>query len=549
MASVTNYTGNAGLGAGANPDIPVVAPNANLDVINQAVTGMRNQDYERNLKLYDQKIKDRDTLREMLAKGITASGEIDEQDRGIYDEAEKKAIDAFHAIKDLNDQGAIEKFYKESTRLSDIVTHAQERNMSLKQLQAERAKETLPYKQKEIDDFIAMQRGKGFDSRIDPFQRQFSFSTDPIMKLYSTASKSYDSEDGLYHYDDVVGDYATTLKNTQSRYLENGEVAEDMRQLFDKFQRTSPQQQKAALDAMDAQIDRYNSETGNNVAHVLREEIKDANGRVVGVALQEQIPDFAAKFALSNQNQFSTQAKTFNDKVGTYKVNMQKAATDAWYKQQKLGIDRQKAGAYSANVASQIRAREKGDEQDKFIVDIWNKNLTSQPLITTVPTKDGKGVGGKGVMFAPIKASRSLPIMNLDGKPLKPIGAVPVWSKYDEKGQPAKDAKVLYYEKGEYKPRYFFQGKEMTVGDAQMLYNVYRGRYKQKNKTNYDKSFEDFVKEGIQNQDFKVVLTGADGSVDEDVSKAALLMLSNQKTGKGEMGVIDMPADEYIPEQ
>lgn len=526
--SLTTYTGNAGLGQGSNPNIAVISPNSNLDVLNNTASQLRNQDYESNLRIFNQKISDRDTLREMLAKGITASGEIDEQDRPIYDAAEQKTIDAFHNIKSLNDQKSIEDFYKNATHLNDIVTHAQERNLSLKQLKAEQSQQTLPFKQQAYSDFINSQRKKSFEERIDPYQQTFSFNTKPILDLYTTDTKSYDSADGLFHFDDTVGDYNQTLKNAQSKYLENGETAEDMRQLFDKFQKYNPAQQKEAIDALDAQIDKYNADTGNAIKHIQRQELTDADGNLRGIAIQEQIPDFAAKFALANQPSYLTSAKKFNDKYGTYQINLGKAAVDDFYKRAMASAALQKAGAYAANLRQQMKLRANAQEQDDFLNQLYTRNLVQQNTLV-------QETGNNRRDFKNIDAQSSLPIFTLRGKNVEQL--IPIGATYD--------AISKTYKGGHYEPQYMLDGKPVSITQVSDLYK----NFKKVAGRNWNQSFDDFVKQAVEAGKFKVLLKGANGMTDEDLSRAAQQIISNVNTKKGQEGVFETPPldDQAIP--
>lgn len=524
--SLTTYTGNAGLGAGSNPNIAVISPNSNLDTLNQTANQLRNNDYEANLRLFNQKINDRDTLREMLAKGITAAGEIDAQDRPIYDEAEKKTIDAFHNITSLNDQKSIEDFYKNATHLNDIVTHAQERNLSLKQLKAEQSQQTLPFKQQAYSDFINSQRKKPFEERIDPYQQTFSFNTKPILDLYSTDTKSYDSPDGLFHFDDTIGDYDQTLKNAQGKYLENGETAEDMRQLFDKFQKYNPVQQKEAIDALDAQIDKYNADTGSAIKHIQRQELTDADGNLRGIAIQEQIPDFAAKFALANQGEYLNSTKKFNDKYGNYQINLGKAGVDAFYKRAMAGAALEKAGAYAANLRQQMKLRANVQEQDDFLNQLYTRNLVQQNTLI-----DEKGNNRRD--FKNIDAKSSLPVFTLSGK--NPVQLIPIGATFNSISK--------QYEGGHYEPQYMLDGKPVSITQVSDLYK----KFKNVAGSAWNQSFDDFVKQAVEAGKFKVLLKGANGTTDEDLSRAAQQIISNVNTKKGQEGIFENPpVDETI---
>src|SRR5688572_32637737 len=91
---LTNYTGNAGLGVGSS-DIPVTPANPNLDMINNTIRDVMLLDNQRNVQLWQQKVKGRDNLLEMIMKNQVSSGDILPEYRAHFDKAEKQAEDAF----------------------------------------------------------------------------------------------------------------------------------------------------------------------------------------------------------------------------------------------------------------------------------------------------------------------------------------------------------------------------------------------------------------------------------------------------------------------
>lgn len=176
VENLLGYKGSSGLGS--NPNIPAVASNPNLDTINKMGEDAMLLSAQRNLHIFNQKISDRDAMIEMLHKGQLTAGEILPEDRKHYDAAEKKQIDAFHAIKDRNDLGAIEDYEKSSRELSDLVVHAQSRVLQDKINKVEVSKEQNPFlrkrKQEEYDD----QRKNDFWQMINPLGAVFQFSKD-----------------------------------------------------------------------------------------------------------------------------------------------------------------------------------------------------------------------------------------------------------------------------------------------------------------------------------------------------------------------------------
>ena len=76
MVDILSYQGNAGLGLGANPNIPVSASPNSLDVLNQASRDLAQWSNQQSAALYHQKIADRNNLLEMVAKDQVSTGGI-----------------------------------------------------------------------------------------------------------------------------------------------------------------------------------------------------------------------------------------------------------------------------------------------------------------------------------------------------------------------------------------------------------------------------------------------------------------------------------------
>lgn len=325
MATLTEYTGNAGLGAGSNGDIPVLG-NENLDLVNQTGRDIMLLNAQQNQRLFQQKLNDRDTLRQMVIDGQVPPGEIDEKYRPVYDEAEKRSRDAFDKIKNLNDTKAIEDYYKAKKDLQDVTDHARHNTLLLTGLRKEAAAQTLPRKQKAYMDWLNNQTTKtdsDFWSTVDPYQQTFDLNLKPILDSWKTGTRQLQSPDGLFTFDETYGDYGGTLKDLQGKYLEDADTAEDMRQLLSSYQNMPPSEVGRNIDAIDAQIDKYNKERGltagqpDFVPFVKRQQLP--NGQI---AIAEMPYDFASKYALANQSTFKNQTSKFNKDLANFRVDL-----------------------------------------------------------------------------------------------------------------------------------------------------------------------------------------------------------------------------------
>jgi hypothetical protein len=180
-SSIINYTGNANLGLGASSTIPVAPDHPDLDAVNQASAQLRLYDHQNNIKLFEQKITDRDTAIKLLAQGKVQAGNILPEDQKYYDAAEAKQTEAYKAIKGMNDKDGITKYLQATNDLNNLVTNTQHRWLEITKLQQEKSSQTLPDKIKAYDDHINTQKAKPIGQLIQPFQQMFSFDMDGMM--------------------------------------------------------------------------------------------------------------------------------------------------------------------------------------------------------------------------------------------------------------------------------------------------------------------------------------------------------------------------------
>jgi hypothetical protein len=364
MANLTEYTGNAGLGLGSTPGAAApLGPNDNLKVIQDAGRDIMLLDAERNTKLFQQKINDRDNLTKLILNNQVSAGEIDPKYHKEYDDAKadvEKAYDEWGG--NPNDTKGYRAYQEKVTHLQDVATHAQVNTLELKKLIQQRAEQTLPWKQKELDQHIEEQKNKDFWDHVDPYQQMFGGSVDDINKLLHTTTTSTMSPNGLWKYDLTKSDFAGTLKNAQNEYLNNGKTAEDMRWLLGSIENYDPKLKEKAIASLNGQLKKYNDEMGlkpGDPGYVDDVElVKDESNPNVS-HIRAAPADFAAKWALAQQEKFSvTGNPQFMDKVGTYDIDLEKNRI-AWAK---LAIDKTKAWAYADRWATQKKLLQ-ADEQ------------------------------------------------------------------------------------------------------------------------------------------------------------------------------------------
>jgi len=540
-----SYKGDADVGLGSNPGIPAIA-NSNLKVINDSARDVMLLNNERNILKWKQKVADRDKLNELILQNQVEPGEIKKEYQPLFDRAKSDVEKEY--IKwggNMNDTDGFRKYQDKVGMLKDLTAHARVKTLGLQALQQQAAKETLPWKKQKVQDFIDQQQKKGFWDQVDPYQELYSFNIDPVNKLYKTGTTLQRSPDGVTTYEDVYGDYDQTLKNAQNEFVNQGETAQDMSEWYKHFDEYDPTQKRKAIEAVNGQLDKYNKERGLiqgqpgfvNPLKTVADPNNPDNPR-----LAEPIQDFSAKWALSQQEKFLTRTPKIDYKLLAAGTARERANVDATYKNTMAATARMKAGAYIDNVKSLIKSRKSATEADNQLDELYTRNILQQPSLI-------EGLGNNKVRLANIPAENSLPVFTLKGKTpeqLIPIGGTPVYDKYDDtkRTKPSKGAKVLYYEGGHYQPIYRFNGKQISTPEIQDIY----AKFKEQQGNKWAGGMDDFIKLAIQNKKFDFLMKGANGTTDQELSRAAQRAISNADTKKGQEGVFAPPPDDQVPD-
>jgi hypothetical protein len=539
----TTYTGNAGLGFGSNPGIPVSSPNDNLKVIEDTSRDIMLLDAERNMKLYQQKIKDRDSLTDLILKNQVSTKDIDEgylpKFLSIKKDAEK-AYDDWGG--NFNNIKGYKKYQDTISGLQDYAAHAQTNTAQLKKLQQDRATETLPWKQKQLDKWIDQQESKTKKdpwATVDPYQNLFSFSIDPLNKLYKTGTATSYSKDGMFKYDDTYGDYNATLKTAQNEYLNNGETSEDMRQFFDKVDAYDPVLKKKFIESVNGQLKKYNEERGLQPGQpgYADDVIMDPTGRI-----KDPQPTFAAKYSLAQQEKFTTRTPVFNKDIATYGLNKEKLALQA----KKLDIDAGKAGAYIKNLNAKTEKwlRENKDESTNVehqYQDFVDNIKPGGIAVTDKKTKKATGKldavfldelpGSYQYINGPIVGMKT--ITTKDGKTTStPTGKVEV-GKLD----PFTDSKGRPY----YIPRYVDpeSGEKVSLDS-----DDYKSKFRESKQGGFTGNYDDYVRILLKKGAIEMVLQGKNGTANYTSMYQSAKTLNNEGSKKGQENIENPPPDD-----
>jgi hypothetical protein len=536
--NLLSYTGTPELGVGAS-NIPVTPTNPNLDVINNTIRDVLLLDNQRNVQLWQQKVKDRDNLLEMIMKNQVSSGDILPEYRQHFDQAEKHAEKSFQDWGgNLNDKEGYRKYQAAIQDLRDISAHAQGKTMSLRALEKEKSQQILPRKQAEYQQWIQKEKTKPFWEAVTPYQQLHDFSVDDILAgVKPIASVTRDAKDPTISYDTTYIDYNDILRNKKNQYINDRDAADSIDQFFDKLQRLAPNQLVPTLDAMDAQIDRYNQERGFNAGdkgYVQKVKRADVNGQML---INEPKTEFAAKYALSQQPQYLTRTPKFDKDIAKYGIDKEKLALQA----RKLGLDAAKAGAYIRNLNTKT---------DKFVRDqqAVGTNIVKQyedfvngvaPLSTINKNTGGVVEQLNGVFVDRLPQSYRFiggPVMGVDSKG-KPTGKITV-------GQ----LEPFVETKGNKRPYYLTRYVNPGTGEqidpnsdfVNQTYNTWRGG-------GYRGTKEDMVKTLLKQGALEMILQGKNGAANYTSMYQSAKTLNAMGTAKGEENIVNPPTEAPLP--
>jgi hypothetical protein len=495
MATVTEYTGNANLGL-SDVGIPVNS-NKDLDLINQTSRDIYLNNIARNQQMFQQKLRDRDQLLSAIDSGDIRVGDLLEQDMPVVKEGLEKLDEAFEnrVKKGIHDLDAARAYKKALRDAQDRVTQAQGRKVFYDAEGGEIGKEVLPRKQearkKNLDNVI----NGGFWKDIQPYQQTQDLDINgSILSTAANITEQFtDPSNPLLKGKRTMFDYGKTLDTNADNFLNDSNKRHDQQKLMEAIQALDPTAFTENIKAMNSRIAEYNKLKGlvpGKEGFV--DEVKFAiNPQTGQPMIQERAPDFAAKYTLSRQKPFGATETVFDDKMGAFLINKQKADTDAFYKRAMANAAGTKARAYADNVKQQMALRKTQQEQDTFLDELWTRNFTNQKSLIESRKE------GKGFYLKDIKAEESLPIYTIENgapKQLIPIGAEPVYDK-DEK-------KILYYKGGHFEPQYNMNGRQIP---AQDINNIYENMKKQQG-SKWSGGFDDFLKTAINNGKLRVTL-------------------------------------------
>lgn len=559
MIDVTGYTGNAGLGLGANPNIPVSASPNSLDVLNQASRDIAAWANQQNAMLFRQKVADRDNALEMIANDQISTGGILPEYLPDIEKAKEEQIKAFREWRgNPNDIDGAMKYKQAFQKASDLAKVAQINTLGIQDVRKQRAAEPVKYRQSDYDKFEKQELSKGLTDIVSPYQKvmysdipgmgadlnQGAFipgggiaaPTDTTQKTTvtdtggkqkvtqttttkpatgkgsqpvslnpdGTPSLITKQPDKQYNYDNVLG-------RATVRFLERGPWAEQQELTIEGVQNAPAPQARAFLESINDRIRLYNEQTKGRAMPVkeLKEgedfaEVADPNGNK-RVLLKVNTPEFAAKVALAQHpgNYFEPGAQSINKDVADYLNDNEKLKID----REKLGISRQKANAYIDNLRAKTKKlMDDGIDENKvkLVIDQFSEDFSLGDVVER--TQGGKKsiVGDVNTFFidkVPTGYRNVIgPVYDSQGKiTTKPL------APFTNQKQGREYLKGIIYSS---------DGKEFNTD-----YKSLQQKYKESVKNGYGGSWEEYkidvqgrVREGIRNGTFNLMLEDKNGS-------------------------------------
>lgn len=181
---ILNIKPDSSMGLAQDSNIPV--PAVALDQTNKANDDLRVYDHQINLMKYQRKLQNKDRMLEALEKGQVAVGDIEPEDKKYFDEAEKKAREAFLAVKDIEpDENGQNPAYENSKAaqqdLKDVANVLQLRRVELQALRKELANTVSPSERKAREKHLAEQKAKDPFATITPYQKSLTVDMDQTL--------------------------------------------------------------------------------------------------------------------------------------------------------------------------------------------------------------------------------------------------------------------------------------------------------------------------------------------------------------------------------
>lgn len=370
-----SYTGNAGLGFGSNPNLPASASPNTFDVLTETSRDISQRAQNQNAILFQQKIRDRDNMLNMLATDQIQTGDILPEYRKEVQDAVTQMTNQFRTWKgNPNDTEGYMKYKQAHQKAADLAKIAQLNTIQIKDNRAVKAQDPVQSHWKDYDEFDKRQLDKGLNGIADPYQKLTYFNPEVLLpdllqgaflstpegvtkkttvtdkggkvttsqvtttKPTSAATSANGKQipvsvgeggqlspiskapDKVFNYDNVLG-WAGV------RYFQNDVEKQYQDQLLSGMESQPIKRALQNIEAINNRIRTYNQQTQGRATPVRElkenEDYKIIRNPQTGeeqIKIDMDTPEFAAKWALANYkgNYFEKGAAIFNKDVAEY---------------------------------------------------------------------------------------------------------------------------------------------------------------------------------------------------------------------------------------
>lgn len=525
-SEILSYQGNAELGLGSNPDIPV-SSNKDLDLINQTSRDIYLNNIARNKQMFDLKVKDRDQLLQALDEGEIKTGDLLNGDEPWVRESLDKMDEAFDnwTKKGVRDIDAARAYKKAKRDAQERTTQAQMRKLAFdkenQQLASDKLPRTQAARKAHIDNMVNGDKW----ADITPYQQTLDLDFDPI-KAYAkpTTTEVSDPRRPLYKGKRTYIDFAPTQAEATKDFLENNDVRENQVGLFNEYQKLPAQRAYQDYGAIQRRLMEYNKQRGFKPGDKNFVELKIATNpdgspllKDNHLVLNESVPDFAAKWAIAQQPLFQTEAFELDKNATAYE----------------LGKERNRIAGLNAT-ANMTRAKAYGDLQKKKLSSMTDNEKQIKGFWDGVVDRVGE-MQLKGGGKADYLLRGNLP------------EGYTYMAGVDAKGQPvALKPKITKRADGSQFEYYETRYNNGSTGD-QVNKNFLNGKYDAYKKAggagDYNSYLRNLIKQGV----IDLEIVGQNGTADFNTALQSARALSN-KVGAGKEEPVFSETEQVIEE-
>lgn len=438
-----SYKGDAGLGFGSNPNLaPPVRPDT-FDSLIQASRDFSARANENNFILFQQKVKDRDRMMEMIAKDEVSLGNVLPEYVEEINKAKAEQEKAFEEYgKNINNTEAFKKYKDAAQKTKDLATIAQTNTVQISLIRKAAAEEQIPERRKQIESFAQKELERGLTDFVRPYQALLNADFEGLankiagisgyvsrgtpqkkgeQKQVSASGAGADVETGggnlilnekgeptgLIKHPDQIDDFDHYQKAAVASYIDpKGEMKAQQDLLIQSIGENDVDKSLELIDLINKRIDQYNKETDGEATPVSKLEqgkdyvvVVDPENGTPRVQIKSPTPEFVAKYSLAMKpgNYFQKGIVEPDKKWSDYLLNNQKIKESM----SRMGVARAKANAYIENLnkktsmlSSQgLSVNEVNDMAHRFLEDpVFGQSVTivtGEGKNATTTTKDG----------------------------------------------------------------------------------------------------------------------------------------------------------------